>query len=82
MTNEIAVLRGRLALSRELMSALEISIDGDIAELRVLADRYEPKATLNTGRQAAVALRIDKDAQQYRALAKVVDGIKKDLGEE
>ena len=81
MNNEIAALRGRLAFSKKTIETLSAGIDGDISELRNLADKYEPKESLNTDRMKLVVDRIHNQKQKLLEFNNIVISLKRDLGE-
>jgi hypothetical protein len=81
MINEVAALRGRLAVSQKLVETLSAGIDSDIAVLRALADKYEEKTSLNTTHIVLVAARIDNDVKVLREVTAKIGLLKKDLGE-
>jgi hypothetical protein len=82
MNDEIVALRGRLAVAEKTLELLTVNIDCDISIIRGYADKYEPKATLQSGHILATAQRIHEQATKYRDLAETAARIKRDLGEE
>jgi hypothetical protein len=82
MNNEIAALRGRLAVAEKTLELLAVNIDCDISIIRGYADKYETKTALQSGHILATAQRIHEQAEKYRKLAETVTHIKRDWGEE
>jgi len=81
MTGEIARLRGLLAVNEKLLETYSAGIDGDMDELRSLADKYENKADLKSVRIVVVAGRIHDQVENYRKVAEIIKRVKRDLGE-
>jgi len=82
MSNEIDVLRGRLAANEKTMEGVSLSIDCTIDELRCLADKYEDKSALENDKIFVLAKRLDYDVRQYRELTGINNRLRKDLGEQ
>jgi ubiquinone biosynthesis protein UbiJ len=81
MSGEIDAIRGRLASSEKVIEAVALSMDCTIDEIRCLADKYEDKAALESGKILVLAKRLDGDAKHYRELSGLISRLKKDLGE-
>ncbi|MCL2689058.1 MAG: hypothetical protein FWE57_04325 [Chitinispirillia bacterium] len=81
MNNEVAILRGKIAVNEKLVETYSAEINGDISQLRILADKSEPKESLETGTMKIIVDRIHDRAVLIRKLKDIIKGLKQDLGE-
>ena len=80
-SDEIMMLRGRLATAKSLIDGIAIGIDTDLRHARALLDPYEDKGKIKTGELKTVVDRIHDQVQRYRELKERIAALKEDLGE-
>ena len=74
------MLRGRLAVVEETLSAIDNGIDVDIADIRMLCDRNIPKNELNLNRIRTVSDRLCNEIEKRAELVSKRDRLIEDLG--
>ena len=80
MSDEITILRGRLAVAQELAETIDMGIKIDLEELRDLADKYADSVNLKSDRIVHVSKRIDDQVRKLRIVRAEIESLLKDLG--
>lgn len=78
---EIQKLRERKSANEKLLYALGVGIDGDIAEMRILCDKFVEKDELDEIKIELCADKIKTQVLKFRHIKTMNEEIAKDLGE-
>lgn len=81
MNDEILKMRGRLGLSKELLTEQQGRVAFYVKTLRALADPHENAADLSVDDMKEAVMQISSGVNKIRELEKLIAGLKKDLGE-
>lgn len=78
---EFQKLRERKSANEKLMFALGVGIDGDIAEMRTLCDKFVEKDELDEVKIELCADKLKTQILKFRHIKNMNDEITKELGE-